>query len=55
MDSECCGTCRCHCTKEIATRYDIQHQERVCDNPESEEYGLETEYGYWCKEYEELG
>lgn len=46
MDKEqCCGDCRWH--KRIA------RHEFVCDNENSEGYGLSTAYDDCCEEFEE--
>lgn len=43
-DIGCCGTCKFN-------RYD--HGDFVCGCPESDNFGLETDYTESCPEYEE--
>lgn len=42
---ECCGTCRYHVRGEIPGEW-------VCNNAESENYALETDYSDSCLDYE---
>ena len=44
---ECCGTCRYHVRGEIPGE-----GEWVCNNAESENYALETDYSDSCLDYE---
>lgn len=48
MDRECCGTCRFHMPYKFCGE-----RGWLCNNPDADEYGLETEYGYVCEDYEE--
>lgn len=41
---KCCGTCAYHIPMPL--------NEWACDNEQSENYGLETEYGDCCMDYE---
>lgn len=45
---QCCGTCKFHVPSEVPGEGDW-----ICNNAESEYYGLETEYSYCCEMYEE--
>lgn len=44
--NRCCGNCEHH--KPIENEF-------VCDNENSEGYGLETSFDDYCNEYEERG
>lgn len=46
MMYECCGKCKYH-------NYNRELGEWVCDNPDSEYYGVETFYDDGCREQEE--
>lgn len=43
---ECCGTCICH-------KHITNTNEWTCNNPQSDNYGLETEYDDCCDKYDE--
>lgn len=45
---QCCGTCKYHVPGEVPGEGDW-----VCNNGESEYYGLETGYSDECMDYEE--
>lgn len=45
MNKECCGTCAWH--------FPMPFEEWICDNENSDNYGMETEYGDCCVDYEE--
>lgn len=47
MNKQCCGTCVHHIPMPL--------NEWVCDNPDSEDYGLETDYSHSCEDYESKG
>lgn len=47
MIKKCCGTCTYHIPMPL--------DEWVCDNPDSEAYGLETGYEELCEDYEGRG
>ena len=46
---ECCGTCKHHKRPWIVGRL----TEWICENEGAENYGLATEYGDFCIDYEE--
>ena len=46
MNDKCCGTCRHH-------QRDPWDDEWVCNNEDSECYGVNTEYRDSCDDYEE--
>ena len=45
----CCGKCKYHTPPESQT------DDWTCDNEESDNYGLPTEYSDSCEDYEERG
>ena len=47
MDKLCCGTCAYHIR--------VPLDEWVCDNEDSDTYGLETPYEDSCEDYEARG
>ena len=46
MKDECCGTCKYHC-------YANDEDDWVCENPNSENNGVWTDYEDFCNDYEE--
>lgn len=48
MNEKCCGTCKYHVPGEVPGEEDW-----ICNNGESEYYGLETGYSDECMDYEE--
>ncbi|MCI8483481.1 MAG: hypothetical protein HFH41_03970 [Lachnospiraceae bacterium] len=46
-DKKCCGTCRYYVESEIPSE-----DERICDNGEAEEYGIETPSSHCCIDFE---
>lgn len=46
MAKRCCGTCEC-------SEWDKELKSYICDNKDSENYGIETQYGESCIDYME--